>query len=314
MARRARLSKKTTKRDAEPGSNRSSIVLCEDARVRRLGFTIVELLIVIVVIAILAAITIVAYNGITGRARTSAAASDAEQAAKKVLGLRGHQFGSVPGLARYEFALSPMLHDNQPSRALYRLLGREPQEFVQMIQALYRAEGEPKRTPSAQEQAFAHLAFNVLRDWKSVPGQREDGTIDGDALFAWVRSARPALSDSGRGSVGDEQIGEVLAASPVGTDGIWPAEEVRDVIDTLGSSRIDTGLNIGRSNHRGMTSRGAFEGGTQERALEEQYRREADAIATKWPRTARVLRSIAESYRSEARLHDLEAESWGDEG
>jgi type II secretory pathway pseudopilin PulG len=45
----------------------------------------VELLIVIVVIAILAAITIVAYNGITGRANTSAAASDAEQAAKKVV-------------------------------------------------------------------------------------------------------------------------------------------------------------------------------------------------------------------------------------
>ena len=37
------------------------------------GFTIVELLIVIVVIGILAAITIVAYNGVTARANTTAA-------------------------------------------------------------------------------------------------------------------------------------------------------------------------------------------------------------------------------------------------
>ncbi len=48
------------------------------------GFTIVELLIVIVVIAILAAITIVAYNGIQNRARTSAAQATANTLLKKV--------------------------------------------------------------------------------------------------------------------------------------------------------------------------------------------------------------------------------------
>lgn len=48
------------------------------------GFTIVELLIVIVVIAILAAITIVAFNGIQDRSRASAVASAANQAAKKI--------------------------------------------------------------------------------------------------------------------------------------------------------------------------------------------------------------------------------------
>ncbi|QQG50996.1 MAG: type II secretion system protein [Candidatus Saccharibacteria bacterium] len=46
------------------------------SRGRTKGFTIVELLIVIVVIAILAAITIVAYNGIQGRARDSQRVQD----------------------------------------------------------------------------------------------------------------------------------------------------------------------------------------------------------------------------------------------
>ena len=49
------------------------------------GFTIVELLVVIVVIGVLAAITTVAYNGLQTRARTSAAQAMANQASKKVM-------------------------------------------------------------------------------------------------------------------------------------------------------------------------------------------------------------------------------------
>lgn len=48
------------------------------------GFTLVELLIVIVVIAILAAITIVAYNGIQQRAHTSAQKTAASTLHKKI--------------------------------------------------------------------------------------------------------------------------------------------------------------------------------------------------------------------------------------
>jgi prepilin-type N-terminal cleavage/methylation domain-containing protein len=51
---------------------------------QKTGFTIVELLIVIVIIGILAAITTVAYNGIQKRAQGSAASAGLTQAAKKL--------------------------------------------------------------------------------------------------------------------------------------------------------------------------------------------------------------------------------------
>ena len=59
------------------------------------GFTIVELLIVVVVIAILAAITIVSYNGIQTRAVASKNSSIASQVAKKI-GLWNAALGYYP--------------------------------------------------------------------------------------------------------------------------------------------------------------------------------------------------------------------------
>lgn len=57
-------------------------------RVKQTGFTIVELLIVIVVIGILAAITIVAFNGVQDRAKASRANSDLSSLAKAIQSAR----------------------------------------------------------------------------------------------------------------------------------------------------------------------------------------------------------------------------------
>jgi type IV pilus assembly protein PilA len=58
--------------------------MLNNTKIKQSGFTIVELLIVIVVIAILAAISIVAYNGIQTRGNNAAAATAAENVAKKL--------------------------------------------------------------------------------------------------------------------------------------------------------------------------------------------------------------------------------------
>ncbi len=57
--------------------------MLKNTKIKQSGFTLVELLIVIVVIAILAAITIVAYNGIQNRAKTSAGQTLANSIQKK---------------------------------------------------------------------------------------------------------------------------------------------------------------------------------------------------------------------------------------
>jgi prepilin-type N-terminal cleavage/methylation domain-containing protein len=62
------------------------------------GFTIVELLVVIVVIGILAAITIVSYTGVTARAKTTQAQSNANSA-QSVAEAMNADNGSYPATA-----------------------------------------------------------------------------------------------------------------------------------------------------------------------------------------------------------------------
>lgn len=63
------------------------------------GFTIVELLIVVVVISILAAITIVSYNGIQNRAKDAAALNVTKNVEKKVQ-LYYSLYGTYPSTAQ----------------------------------------------------------------------------------------------------------------------------------------------------------------------------------------------------------------------
>ncbi len=70
--------------------------------VRRRGFTIVELLIVIVVIAILAAITVVAYGGIQNSTRNSRVMSEIRQVAQLVeaYNIQNGSYPSTGGISR----------------------------------------------------------------------------------------------------------------------------------------------------------------------------------------------------------------------
>lgn len=108
--------------------------------------------------------------------------------------------------------------------------------------------------------------------------------------------------------IGDEVIGQSFAYSPVGSVGNWPAEPVRDLLEAIGSRELGNGFILGRLNSRGVTTRGVYDGGDQERTLAKQYRDWSARTMTDWPRSARVLKSIVESYERDAQCEDIEAE------
>jgi hypothetical protein len=215
-------------------------------------------------------------------------------------------------LAGLEFTFFALVDDVRPPRALPAALASDPELFVLLARHVYA------RTDGAEEDdvrpELASHAWRVLHELRRVPGQRADGSVDAAQLREWVEEVRRRLSEADRSDAADDVLGQLLSSAPLGSDGIWPAEPVRDIVERLRSPHFDSGLEIGRLNARGITMRDSYDGGAQERALADGLRADARRLQARWSRTARILRSMADSYEDEARQHDREAERLADEG
>lgn len=142
------------------------------------GFTIVELLIIIVVIAILAAISIVAYNGIQNRAHDSAVQGDLRQISTLI---RSHDIneGRVPTRVvfvngtfasmndgEYDFTVSKDAYRTDLRHSLLYCMTSSPSEF-----ALYAA---------SRSGTFYEATANGVREHDGWAGSRWANSICAD--------------------------------------------------------------------------------------------------------------------------------------
>ena len=194
------------------------------------------------------------------------------------------------------------------SPVLQKKLSRDPAFFAEVVSLCYKTAHGPDEHNDKPKYVIQN-ADTLLHRWSHVPGADEPGgMIDEDRLNVWVEEARRLLGDLDREEIGDHLIGAILAHAGEDPDGIWPPVAVRDVIERLGSAKVESGLKTERYNMRGGTSRALDEGGAQEVALAKSYSDWAEKLKDSWPRTAGVLRSLADGYRDEARMHDEEAQ------
>jgi hypothetical protein len=210
-------------------------------------------------------------------------------------------------VARLELIFLRVLrHDSSPT-LLHKRMGEDPSLFIEAACLAYRADGEPEHQIDEETSARALLAEDLLSGWQTPPGL-ESGVIDAARLQRWVNEVRYRLAEVNRAAVGDYLIGHLLSGSPRGSDGAWPAEPVRDLIDELRSEKLETGLRIGRFNQGGAVWRNPVAGGNVEWGMKAEYDADAATVAAKWPRTAAFLRAFAATYGHDAVREDVSAE------
>jgi hypothetical protein len=225
-------------------------------------------------------------------------------------------------LARLEWAYLPAFQFEPAPATLARYLAESPSFFVDVVCRVFKPrdkderddddeEGPPEtdaaEEPDEQAIEIARNGYRLLSEWRTLPG-RDGDMVDGEVLRQWVDETRTRLGQEHRLRVGDNFIGKLLAASPPDPDDAWPCRAVREVLETVASKQIERGFATEIFNSLGVTSRGALDGGDQERDRGAAYREQAQRFVDAWPKTAALLRDAAETFEGLARDHDADAE------
>ena len=220
--------------------------------------------------------------------------------------------------AGLEFAylevLTPLLRWDKerriPNLELY--LEEHPELFVQAVVWAYKRDDDGEDPPEFRVvECREQLAERGLRLFESIgriPGQDKPTKEERrEKLAEWVATVRQSCAELGRADIADFCLGTLFSAAPVGEDGVWPNEAVRDVMEDLQSGYINRGAHVGLYNARGP--HWCKEGGDQERELADMYRTWAEALQLTHPFvSSTLLRSMVDTYERQAEERNAEVD------
>jgi transcriptional regulator with XRE-family HTH domain len=185
----------------------------------------------------------------------------------------------------------------------------EPSFFVNLLTKVYIAENEVETAKTKIELSedkirIAEQAIQILENWSVVPGTNSQKQGAFASLKSWVAEALKLASEKNIRYAAELHIGQVLANSPIGSDGVWPSEEIREVLEENLSDKLCRGfirekLSPGRITLVRVSDHGA---------TESKYALEYNQWASKlknggYLRTANLLQAIADEYEERARRY-----------
>lgn len=222
---------------------------------------------------------------------------------------------SVEVLASIEFTYAPILADKFNKGGiptLTKVLYSDPKQYIHLVAMCYlrrdrKDDFEDIGLPDNENQrkTLAETAHHILDGLKGVPGfDQEDLTKKIEIGNSWVGAVLKLAEQYDRSVVTKLKIGELLATGKVGSDGVWPCEHVRGILEYFQDEDISRGLQIAKQNSRGVTMRPRPDNGDKERDLAKTFIKGANVIAIESPFTANILRNLARRYEEEGERHD----------
>jgi len=206
--------------------------------------------------------------------------------------------------------LTSYMNERTP-KSLHKEISKDPSFFINLLKWIYKSESDNEKEIEilSKEQITnrAKKAYSLLDNWKGVPGLDDSNNIDYEFLLSWVKRALELADECDRTKIANNYIGKALAQLQL-TDENWPKEEICKIIEYLNSEEVNLSFRIGIRNNRGTTTRGAFEGGKQERKLGEFFKNHSARLKNSFPLVSGILNDLSMDYIAEAKREDDLAE------
>lgn len=235
---------------------------------------------------------------------------DAYRLSEALDSLDGRSGVTSEEMAQLEFTFIRALRNSKHGIPhLERGVAAAPSLFVQLLALIYeRNDGRQDPPGWHVDDARRSAAYELLDRVTLIPGTNGDGQIDADGLMQWITEARDLCKEYGRAEIGDQKIGEWLSRASSADDAAWPCGPICEALETVFSKDMATGFKLGVRNGRGITSRGVYDGGDQERQLADRYRTRAQVWRYQYPFVAKIIDEIAEEYELQAKWEDASAQ------
>ena len=215
-------------------------------------------------------------------------------------------------LTQLEMVFAKLRRLGEPAPFIHDRMSLDPRSFVEVVRLAdpraneqsqeYAPHADGTTAPSARSLIRWMSADRILTSWQHPPGSDSSGAVDYNRMKAWIDEAQRLLDTEDRRESGDRHIGRVLSAAPPDpSDGIAPSISIRRLLEEGQTTALESGLKLGMLKGPASLKMDRVDKLMAEsQQAHEETLRNANTIAARWPRTARLLREVAEAHRQEA--------------
>ncbi len=181
---------------------------------------------------------------------------------------------------------------------------KNPQQYAQIIDLIYLHEGEEKGSRTVEQSDISQNLFGFYYKALFCPCEN-NGDIDLNELKEWVKNLKDKLDEQKQSNLLGHELGRLFAYSPVGKDGYYPHESVREIIEELADVSVRNSYVTTECNKRGVYSPDA---GKTEKEMALIYKENADQIRIIYSESAKIYDRLYKSFYNDSQAERRFAE------